>query len=80
VPGDRAFRAARGFALLMVRPKKRLADPEDAKLVTAIDLGQSELFPLEKPKPAAFQLRWLLTRRSRRPSRKVNPLSFAWSA
>jgi hypothetical protein len=56
-------------ALVMARAAQRMAaqnnDPAmaaDAKeyenrALAAIKQGQSELFPLEKPKPAAFQLR-----------------------
>jgi hypothetical protein len=62
--GDRAFRVARGFALLMARPKKVVEYPEadaidlENRAMTAIDLPQSELFPFEKRKQAAFQLRF----------------------
>jgi hypothetical protein len=53
----RAIRAARGFALL-IRPWPP-ADkyPKPSRIVMARVLGQLELFPIEKPKPAAFQLR-----------------------
>lgn len=51
----RAIRAARGFALL-IRPLSP-ADkyPKPSRIVMARLLGQLELFPLEKPKPAALQ-------------------------
>jgi hypothetical protein len=50
------LRWARGFALL-IRPWPP-ADkyPKPSRLVMARWLGQSPLFPIEKPKPAAFQL------------------------
>jgi hypothetical protein len=52
----RAIRVARGFALL-IRPWPP-ADkyPKPSRIMVARWLGQLELFPIEKPKPAAFQL------------------------
>ena len=57
----RAARWARGFALL-IRPWPP-ADkcPKPSRIVMARWLGQLELFPLEKRKPAAFQLQLTLT-------------------
>jgi hypothetical protein len=52
-----------GVCAIEARPKKLVEYPEaDAidlqnRALAATNLGQSELFPLEKPKPAAFQLR-----------------------
>ena len=50
-------RRARGFALLIRPwpPVEKYAKPN--QIVLARRRGQLELFPLEKPKPPAFQLR-----------------------
>ncbi len=61
----RELAMARGLALLMARAPKRLVEYPDANAIdlenramAAIKQGKSELFPLEKRKPPAFQLRF----------------------
>jgi hypothetical protein len=47
---------SRGFALL-IRPWPPAEKyPKPSRIVMARYLGQLELFPLERPKPAAYQL------------------------
>lgn len=52
----RAARWARGFALL-IRPLTQVEKyPKPSRIAMARWFGQLELFPLEKRKPAAYQL------------------------
>jgi len=52
----KAARWARGFALL-IRPLTPVQKyPKLSRIAMARYLGQLELFPLERPKPAAYQL------------------------
>jgi hypothetical protein len=53
----RAARWARGFALLIQPWPPVDKYPKPSRIVMARLRGQLELFPLEKPKPAAFQWR-----------------------
>jgi hypothetical protein len=64
--GQRGY--ASGWVLgLLIRRSQQMADKQDYELMNAIDLEnrrlaairdpQSELFPFEKRKPSAFQLR-----------------------
>jgi hypothetical protein len=58
---ERAIRAARGFALLIQPWPPVDKYPKPSRIMMARWLGQLELFPIEKPEPAAFQLRLPLT-------------------
>jgi hypothetical protein len=70
---ERTMAGRRGYASgwvlgLLIRRSQQMADKQDYELLNAIDLKkrttaaiigpQSELFPFEKRKPAAFQLRF----------------------
>jgi hypothetical protein len=55
---ERAIRAARGFALLIWPWPPADKYPKPSQIMMARGLGQLELFPLEKRKPAAYQLRF----------------------
>jgi hypothetical protein len=57
----RTARWARGFALLIQPWPPADKYPKPSRIVMARLLGQLELFPLEKRKPAAFQLGLPLT-------------------
>jgi hypothetical protein len=47
---------ARGFALLIKPWPPADKYPKPSRIAMARRLGQLELFPLERPKPAAYQL------------------------
>jgi hypothetical protein len=70
---ERTMAGQRGYASswvlgLLIRRSQQMADKQDYELMNAIDLEnrrlaaiigpQSELFPMERPKPAPFQLRF----------------------